>query len=176
MPAEVLSAAGDERLMHVSRGVGFHHHVHRSAAAPSRRRPEHAGLGSVWGHLPRPAMCDRGSFQAKGYLMDARRPSAGLDPVYALPSFLSADAWQHIVAELHLSPQQARIVALILQGKQDKEIAAELHLNRYTIRTYLRRVFDRVELEDRMALVLRIFALCQDHSRATDGVPLMGDT
>jgi DNA-binding CsgD family transcriptional regulator len=108
--------------------------------------------------------------------MDSHRPSAELDPVYALPSFLSADAWHHIVAELHLSPQQARIVALILQGKQDKEIAAELRLNRYTIKTYLRRVFDRASLEDRMGLVLRIFELCSNHWPAADtSVPLLGD-
>lgn len=109
--------------------------------------------------------------------MNSHRSAAGTDPVYVLPAFLSADAWQHIVAELQLSPQQARIVALILQGKQDKEIAAELNLNRYTIRTYLRRVFDRAELEDRMALVLRIFALCSIlWQQSTDPVPLGGDT
>jgi DNA-binding NarL/FixJ family response regulator len=109
--------------------------------------------------------------------VNPHRPSAGTHPVYALPAFLSPDAWQHIVTELQLSPQQARIVALILQGKQDKEIAAELHLNRYTIRTYLRRVFDRSELDDRMALVLRIFAVCCEHWRAGPvGVPLLGDT
>lgn len=87
-------------------------------------------------------------------------PPGRVDPVYALPAFLSPDAWQHIVAELQLSPQQARIVSLILQGKQDKEIAAELNLNRYTIKTYLRRIFDRLNLDDRLALVLRIFAIC----------------
>ena len=104
-------------------------------------------------------------------------PPGRADPVYALPSFLSPEAWQHIVAELQLSPQQARIVALILQGKQDKEIAAELHLNRYTIRTYLRRVFDRGSLEDRMTLVLRIFELCMDRRRYTAAsVPIVGDT
>jgi DNA-binding CsgD family transcriptional regulator len=98
------------------------------------------------------------------------------DPVYALPAFLSPEAWQHIVAELQLSRQQARIVALILQGKQDKEIAAELKLNRYTIRTYLRRVFDRALLEDRMGLVLRILALCSTRRvLAHADVPLTGD-
>jgi DNA-binding NarL/FixJ family response regulator len=92
--------------------------------------------------------------------MNPRHLPAGSDPVYALPPFLSADAWQHVVESLKLSPQQARIVALILHGKQDKEIAAELRLNRYTIKTYLRRIFDRTGLEDRMAIVLHILALC----------------
>lgn len=104
-------------------------------------------------------------------------PAGPADPVYALPSFLSPDAWQHIVASLQLSPQQARIVALILQGKQDKEIAAELHLNRYTIRTYLRRVFDRASIENRMGLVLRILELCSNYRAAAHtSVPHLGDT
>lgn len=38
----------------------------------------------------------------------------------ATPGFLSAGDWRRIVAELKLSRQQARIVSLILQGKQDK--------------------------------------------------------
>jgi DNA-binding NarL/FixJ family response regulator len=81
------------------------------------------------------------------------------------PPFLDADDWQYVVTCLQLSPQQTRVVSLILQGKQDKEISRELGLNRYTIRTYLRRVFDRVGLEDRMELVLHIFALCLHRRR-----------
>jgi len=79
---------------------------------------------------------------------------------------------------MQLSPQQARIISLILQGKQDKEMAAALGLNRYTTRTYLRRVFDRIGVEDRMGLVLHIFALCSGRHRNADclSVPLMGDT
>ena len=69
------------------------------------------------------------------------------------PSFLTAEDWQHIVKSLELSQQQARIVCLILHGKQDKEMSSQLRLNRYTIRSYLRRVFDRIGVEDRMELV-----------------------
>jgi DNA-binding NarL/FixJ family response regulator len=97
-----------------------------------------------------------------------------VESVYALPPFISPDEWQHIVASLQLSPQQAKIISLILQGKQDKEIGRELALNRYTIRTYLRRVFDRVALEDRMELVLHIFALCANRRGRETGCPLYG--
>ena len=91
--------------------------------------------------------------------------TVALAPGFPIPLFLTADEWRHIVHSLHLSPQQARIVSLILQGKQDKEMSAELGLNRYTIRTYLRRIFDRADLEDRMELVLHIFALCSRRRR-----------
>lgn len=69
--------------------------------------------------------------------------------------------WQTISKKLDLSPQQTRIVELLLCGYQDKEIAAELRLTVSTVRTYLKRIFDRVEVRDRMALVLHIFALAQ---------------
>jgi DNA-binding NarL/FixJ family response regulator len=70
--------------------------------------------------------------------------------------------WRAIAKELALSPQQIRIVEAILRGKQDKQIAAELGLSIPTVRTYLTRIFDRVEVEDRLRLVLRIFAMAQD--------------
>ena len=154
-----------------------------TCAAPSARRHARAAHANAGARLPGgggTARSFRTTSSFKGVLVVNSHPSSPAgpaDPVYALPSFLSPDAWHHIVASLQLSPQQARIVALILQGKQDKEIAAELHLNRYTIRTYLRRVFDRVELEDRMELVLRIFAICSNRwQAAVVGVPLTGDT
>lgn len=78
------------------------------------------------------------------------------------PMFITSALWHHVIETLELSPQQARIVSMILQGKQDKFIAARLGLSRYTIRCYLRRIFDRQEIDDRMQLVLRIFAICAE--------------
>jgi len=78
------------------------------------------------------------------------------------PAFpLRPAAWQHVIAELKLSPQQARIVEQILLGKRDKQIALALGLELPTIRTYLRRIFDRADVSDRMELVLRVFTIAQ---------------
>jgi DNA-binding CsgD family transcriptional regulator len=82
------------------------------------------------------------------------------DRLDSLPCFITPSDWQYIVHTLQFSPQQARIVSMILQKKQDKQISVDLKLNRSTIRTYLRRVFDRVGVDDRMELVLHVFALC----------------
>lgn len=79
---------------------------------------------------------------------------------------MNAATWQAIADELQLSPQQTRIVELILCGYQDKEIAAELSLSVATIRTYLKRTFDRVAVVDRMGLVLHVFAKAQEHTAA----------
>ena len=78
-----------------------------------------------------------------------------------LPLPMSPTTWREIAADLALSHQQKRIVELILCGQQDKEIAATLTLSVPTIRTYLRRIFDRCGVDDRLSLVLLIFARAQ---------------
>ncbi len=59
---------------------------------------------------------------------------------------------------MKLSPQQERIVELILRNCRDKQIAAEMKLKVPTVRTHLARMFQRIGVEDRMELVLAIFA------------------
>jgi DNA-binding NarL/FixJ family response regulator len=66
--------------------------------------------------------------------------------------------WREAAIALGLSRQQVRIIALVMQGKTDKEIAAELSLSKYTVRTYLKRIFARLEVSDRIGLVLAIVA------------------
>lgn len=60
------------------------------------------------------------------------------------------------VRALGLSPRQAGIVQLILRGKKDKEIAAEMGLSKHTVRTYLKRTFERLDVTDRTTLVVRV--------------------
>ncbi len=67
--------------------------------------------------------------------------------------------WLRVAKELQLSPQQQRIVELILSGRKDKEIAREMGLRIPTVRTYLQRIFLREGVRDRMELVLRVCAL-----------------
>ena len=93
------------------------------------------------------------------------RPSVGDINADVPPLPMNAATWRRVSHELALSPQQTRIVELILRGQQDKEIAAELNLTVPTVRTYLKRIFDRLNVADRMALVLRIFALAQEQTQ-----------
>lgn len=71
---------------------------------------------------------------------------------------LDIEEWRPIIRSLGLSGRQGRIVELILQGMRDKQIAAELNLSIYTIRTYLNRIFDKLGVDDRFELLLRILA------------------
>jgi DNA-binding NarL/FixJ family response regulator len=72
---------------------------------------------------------------------------------------LPAEKWQQLTERLKLPPQQVRIVELILRNYCDKQIAAALGLKVPTVRTYLHRVFERMGVDDRLGLVLRLFAL-----------------
>jgi DNA-binding NarL/FixJ family response regulator len=78
------------------------------------------------------------------------------------PLPMTSDRWSAIARRLQLPPRQISIVESILRGMKDKQIAATMGLRKSTLRTYLGRVFTRLGVEDRMELVLKIFAMSQD--------------
>ena len=82
---------------------------------------------------------------------------------------LAPAEWAHVVRVLRFSQQQARITELILHAKRDKEIAAALGVNVWTIRTHLSRIFARLDVADRVELLLLVFAVArsQDSVAAT---------
>jgi DNA-binding NarL/FixJ family response regulator len=75
---------------------------------------------------------------------------------------LKTDEWRSVVRALHLSPGQARVVRLILQGRKDKQIAQRLGLSVATVRTYLGRIFTRLGAADRVELVLLVWAVSRE--------------
>ena len=84
------------------------------------------------------------------------------------PSFLTPAQWQRVIATFDLCPQQARIVGLVLQGKHDKEIVAAMGLSRDTVRTYLRRVFDRMGVDNRGGVTARVLECVVNHQNKPD--------
>lgn len=86
--------------------------------------------------------------------------SAAHQSATVLTPLLTADECRELVTVLDLSPMQARIAALILEGKKDKQIAAALGLKRCTVRTYLGRIFLRLGVTDRMGLAACLLAHC----------------
>jgi DNA-binding NarL/FixJ family response regulator len=75
-----------------------------------------------------------------------------------LPLPLTESEWHRVVTILKLSKQQANIVALILRGLKRKQIAEHLGIQDGTMRTYFERIYDRVNVKDCVALVVRVFA------------------
>lgn len=78
---------------------------------------------------------------------------------------LDPEVWQQVVIRLRLAPQHVRMVELLLQGKRDKQIVQELGIKLPTLRTYFRRTFDRVEVADRVELILRVFTVAFEIQR-----------
>jgi|GEM_PF-2248306 len=64
-------------------------------------------------------------------------------------------AWQK------LSPQQQRIVALLAEGKGNKEVWTIMGRSKGTIETQLRRIFDKLKTRD----IKRVIAMCAEALR-----------
>lgn len=79
------------------------------------------------------------------------------------PKFLSPAEWANVVESLPLTRRQKQIVQLILQAKQQKEIAAALKLSKHTVHAYMGQIFHQLEVTDRTELMLMLFA-CRDRS------------
>lgn len=72
------------------------------------------------------------------------------------------EIWIVIASRLKLSKQQKRIVELLLRANKDKQIACAMSLSVPTVRTYLKRIFERTQTTDRLSLILKIFAMAQE--------------
>ena len=87
-----------------------------------------------------------------------RHPPGDHDRHPSIQQPIDPAAWAAVVREFALSPQQACVVELVLQGKRDKEIANAMSIGMGTVRTHLSRVFLRTGARDRVELVVRVFA------------------
>ena len=88
--------------------------------------------------------------------------NSGIPAKSSIPSvptkLLTKPEWRAVIVALELSPRHASIIGLILQGKRDKQIAADLGMSIWTVRTHLSRLFQRLEVADRMELVLLVLS------------------
>ena len=66
--------------------------------------------------------------------------------------------WQEALDCLRLPPQQRRIVELLLQGLSYDSVATELRIHHSTVRTYLARVCQRLDVANRNELILVVAA------------------
>jgi DNA-binding NarL/FixJ family response regulator len=74
-----------------------------------------------------------------------------------LPPLFADEEWREIVAALSLSPRQAQIVGLVIQGRKDKEIGAALSISKSTVRTHLIETKSRLAADDRIGMIYRVF-------------------
>jgi two-component system response regulator DevR len=65
-------------------------------------------------------------------------------------------AGEHGPPDEQLSSQQQRVLALVADGKTNKEIAAELGLSPKTVKNYLSTVFEKLQVSRRSEAVARV--------------------
>jgi DNA-binding NarL/FixJ family response regulator len=70
--------------------------------------------------------------------------------------------WLAVVKAMRFSPQQAKLVELVLRGLCDKQIAAAMGIGEPTIRTYLQRIAERTQTRGRMELAMRVLAVSHE--------------
>lgn len=67
-------------------------------------------------------------------------------------------------AELPLSPRECEIARLVACDLCNKEIAAVLEISEWTVSTHLRRIFGKLEVHSKAAMVARVL----DHVAAVE--------
>lgn len=102
---------------------------------------------------------------AQGYLMKEIDPSGlveAIHDVFAGRSILSPDITAGVMRMMrnggphqepgdltHLSAQERRVLALVAEGKTNKQIGTELNLSDNTVKNYLCNVFDKLQVRRR---------------------------
>lgn len=74
---------------------------------------------------------------------------------------------------MELSPQQAKVVELVLRGAAHKEITAALGITVPTLKTYLERIGARTGTRGKMQLAMHVLAV--SHQVRTAGVVQIDD-
>src|SRR6202142_4453135 len=72
----------------------------------------------------------------------------------SVPSGLTENAMVGLGGRARLTAKELRIVALIVQGYKNKEIASQLGTTEQVIKNYLRNVYDKIGVSDRLELAL----------------------
>ena len=95
----------------------------------------------------------------------------------AVPAEMTENDMVGVRVRDRLTAKELRIVALIVQGYKNKEIAAQLGTTEQVIKKYLRNVYDKIGVSDRLELALftihhRILAEAAAATAMSQGQPV----
>jgi DNA-binding NarL/FixJ family response regulator len=78
-------------------------------------------------------------------------------------------------AQVMLSPREQEIARMVAEGYPNKTIAAVLDICSWTVCTHLRRIFAKLNVRSRAAMVARLLGegLIKDHSKPYDLRPVL---
>jgi DNA-binding CsgD family transcriptional regulator len=133
VPSEVYIAAQEAR----TRAAGFD-----APAAPTRMRARTHGGAWLLIH----ASCLRGPDGAIGHAAVVIEPAK------------ASEVAPLIVEAYELTPREVEVTCAVARGLTTPEIAALLHLSRYTVQDHLKAVYEKVGVSGRGELVAKMFA------------------
>jgi DNA-binding NarL/FixJ family response regulator len=70
----------------------------------------------------------------------------------------SEEAWQRVTSVLALSARESEILQAVFEDQKECCIAANLGISSHTVHTHLERIYRKLHVSSRVALVVRVFA------------------
>ena len=83
----------------------------------------------------------------------------------------SEQDWTRLKEDLGLPPRQAEVLRCVLRGMGDKQVAGATGISVCTVRTHLRRLFDKFGSNDRVELIVHMFGYLRRYHPQDDPVP-----
>ena len=126
---------------------------------------------------------------ASGFLLKRTRPEeliAAVHTVAAGDSLLSPSVTRRVIARVaqqpapdlsdqaklaELTPREQEVLELVARGLSNREIAAELVVEEATIRSHVRRILMKLELRDRVQIVIFAYETGVNRANATGSTP-----
>ena len=75
----------------------------------------------------------------------------------------SQEEWTRIKEHLGLPPRQAEILKCVMGGMSDKQVARSTGISVNTVRTHMTRLFRKFGSNDRVELIISMFAYLTEH-------------
>jgi DNA-binding CsgD family transcriptional regulator len=94
------------------------------------------------------------------------------DPSRCIGDLLSAPQWESAVRKLRLSARQAQVTRAVLMNLTVRDAAKQLGLRPDTVKTYLKRCYQRLDVNSRLQLAMRVVGAAVQN----DSVAMPGDT
>lgn len=69
---------------------------------------------------------------------------------------IDSHEWESAADAMGFAPQQSRVIALLAQGREDKQIARQLNIGYSTVRTYVSRAFLKSGATCRLELAMLV--------------------
>ena len=85
----------------------------------------------------------------------------------------SGDAFAACAEKLGITPREAEIVRLILEGKDSKRITEELFISDHTVKNHLHHVYQKLGIRNRVQLVRCFQSALEDPGRVAESRPAL---